>query len=64
MTNESPPKRRTWLIPTYIAGGLLIADFIVGALPATSPLAALRPFLLGGGIVALVIAGYLSIRKS
>lgn len=62
--NVPPPKRRTWLIPTYVAGGLLIADFFVDAMGKGSAYEGLRPFLLGAGIVALVVAGIMSRRKS
>ena len=62
--NVPPPKRRTWLIPTYIAGGLLIADFFVEGMGKGSVYEGVRPFLLGAGIVALVVAGIMSRRKS
>lgn len=61
--NVPPPKRRLWLIPTYIAGGLLIADFFVEAMGKGSAYEGLRPFLLGAGIAALVVAGIMA-RKS
>ncbi len=62
--NPPPPPRRPWLIPTYIAGVMLLADFVVDAMGKESGFQALRPFLLGGGLILLVVAAIMARRSA